>query len=344
MQSSILSFLLRCALVAIYCSAGFSSCSTTTAWENSKYFATSFLQNTALVRTSLINEEGFQEVHFFTQDGIQLTGLLLMRPCARYTLISCAGFYPGKKEGMATLFHLLPEECNMLFFDARGHGQSAGPFKRTIAHYGVHEYKDIIAAVHYMHMLAPELNIIIHSICAGSLHAIHALHVLESNNHKDAHHIKGLIVDSCFASLSATMDTVYHHTRLKVLPACLTATLYCNDTKETVQQRYLYKTLWALTYSFLKVVDIIVRPTVEHHEPETNLFTIINTIKTPIFYIHAIDDTYASIQDAQELALNTLNKECWWVERSDHTLNHLKHKHIYREKIIAFIEKVLHLN
>ena len=76
------------------------------------------------------------------------------------TIIYCAGFYPGKKEGMTTFFAMLHDQpYNFLFFDARGHGESEGCFldpyqpittSQNFAHYGKFEHLDIIAAIEYI--------------------------------------------------------------------------------------------------------------------------------------------------------------------------------------------------
>ena len=122
----------------------------TTTWEDSCYFDTNFLTDYNAVEQKLINKEGFREVCFSTQDNIKICGLLLERPHAKYNMIFCGGFYPGRKETLSTFFHMVPNNCNILFIDARGHGKSEGGFLTNIHQYGQHEYLDIVAAISFI--------------------------------------------------------------------------------------------------------------------------------------------------------------------------------------------------
>ena len=94
--------------------------------ESELFFGTQFLTKYDLVAQTLIETENFSEVYFYSLDGIKLHGLLRKKPDAPYSIIFCAGFYPGRKEGLATFIKLVPENINILFFDARGHGSSEG--------------------------------------------------------------------------------------------------------------------------------------------------------------------------------------------------------------------------
>src|SRR6185503_8670694 len=74
-----------------------------------QFYTTSFLKNDTAVRTSL-QEQGFAEITFKTPDNLTLHGLFLARPNATCNIIVCAGWFPGKKEGMATFYDLLPND------------------------------------------------------------------------------------------------------------------------------------------------------------------------------------------------------------------------------------------
>ena len=90
--------------------------------EKNYYFNTVFLSNYDKVKRHLINKDGFINGFLTTSDTIKINYLWLKRPTARYTVILSGGFWPGRKEGLATFYKLFPEDCNLLFFDARGHG------------------------------------------------------------------------------------------------------------------------------------------------------------------------------------------------------------------------------
>src|SRR5260221_7912244 len=79
-----------------------------------QFYTTSFLKNDTAVRSSL-KGQGFTEVTFKTPDNLTLHGLFLSRHNATSNVIICAGWFPGKKEGMATFYNLLPADCNILF-------------------------------------------------------------------------------------------------------------------------------------------------------------------------------------------------------------------------------------
>ena len=306
-------------------------------WESSKYFDTAFLQNYALVRKTLIKEEGFQEVKFRTDDGIDLSGLVLVRKDAPFSLIFCAGFYPGAKEGMATMFHILRDtNCNFLFFDARGHGCSDGVFKSNLKEYGLHEYRDVLAAIKYMHEKDAK-DIVIHSICAGSFHALNALAARETKDTPEACCVRGLIIDSGFGSLNKAKNLLYEYARTKLVPGLLISTVYRNDTKHEVQKRYLCNVLWWSIKCLLKTLEWYVGPSLKKNEITTNLHKKVSTITRPVFYIHALDDTLAPVQEAQELARKTHHVQTWWVENSNHTVNHLKHPQEYKKRIMNFL-------
>jgi len=108
----------------------------------------------------------------------------------------CAGWLPGKKEGMATFYALLPENCNILLFDARGRGASEGSLLYNIWKYGTSEYKDIIGAIFWINH-NNKLPIIIGGTCSGVFNAAHAIIKLTQKNLIHKTNVKGffLIVD-----------------------------------------------------------------------------------------------------------------------------------------------------
>jgi len=81
------------------------------------------LRDARKVRTALTEQYGLQPVHFRSEDGEHLQALLLERPNAVASLVVCPGLL-CKKEMYAALINILPTNYNILFFDARGQGQS----------------------------------------------------------------------------------------------------------------------------------------------------------------------------------------------------------------------------
>ena len=204
-------------------------------WNNSCYFNSGFLRDSELVKKTLC-DEGFEQVNFPASDGIALSGLLRQPQNSPFCTIVCSGFYPGKKEGLATLVKMLPLKSTLLFFDARGHGESQGKFLSHLANYGRTEFKDIIGAIEFMHQKNSQ-PIIIFGLCAGAYHATRALIDLESRNLLAEYKIKALVFDSGFASLSNACSIPDKHFKDKVIPGAL-MNIYKKDTREQVEKTH----------------------------------------------------------------------------------------------------------
>ena len=186
--------------------------------SNEKFYSTAFLRNYLTVRKTLL-EAGFEKITFETSDNYKLAGLFLSRPNATCNVILCAGWLPGRKEGMATFYDLLPENCNILFFDARGHGESEGSLLWKLWRYGIDEYKDITGAISWIHH-NNTLPIIIAGICSGAFNATHAIAHLQEQNLIEHYNIKGLVFDSGWGSVTKIITTAPIAVRIKRL-ACV---------------------------------------------------------------------------------------------------------------------------
>ncbi len=302
-----------------------------------KFYSTSFLKNYIAVRESL-KEHGFTEITFKTPDNLNLHGLFLSRPDATCTVIVCAGWFPGRKEGMATFYALLPDYCNIVLFDARGHGESDGSLLWRLWEYGLHEYKDILGAISYVND-TNNLPIIITGICSGAFNAAHALIHLEKNNKKTQSNIKGLIFDSGWGSVTEIARTAPPAGIEKRLPALFS---FIYATKNQIRQSFIYKLCSFITQNSCKIsYYFCTKPLVKYHEQITTLFDKIHHIASPILFIHSHDDTYAKKSDAFKLSQLAPLTTCWWIKQSFHAKHHLIHKELYKEKIAAFIDTAL---
>lgn len=296
------------------------------------YFNTGFLAQYESVAQSLIRDEGFQEVFFNSTDGKKLNGLLRAREDSHYNIIFCAGFCPGRKEGLATFIRLVPPHANILFFDARGHGKSNGRFLTNLHNYGVDEYKDILGAIQFVRQQTHK-PIIIHGICAGAFHAAQALASIDT----DEHEIKGLIFDSGLDSMLNAISIPEKHLKEKTVPE-LVHILYPNDSKTAVRERYITRALASVVGIFMKALAAVLMPFLKMKEKQIDLAQKISRIQCPILYIHALNDSYSPISCAQALYNKTKNKDCWWITQSEHAVNHLKHKDEYRHVLNRFLE------
>jgi pimeloyl-ACP methyl ester carboxylesterase len=287
---------------------------------------------------SMLKKEGFKDISFVTIDRFKLTGLFLKRPNASYNVILCAGWLPGLKEGMASFYALLPENCNIFLFDARGHGKSEGHFLWKLWRYGLDEYKDIVAAIDWIHC-NNNLPIFILGICSGAFNAARALAYLHKKKLIAHYDVRGLIFDSGWGSVSKIITTA-PIAGIKKRLACVGALfLY---SRKNFKKSYLYHLCSYIAHHLCTVSNyIIAHPLSMPYEKLTNLFTIIEKIATPILFIHSEDDVYAHIDDARKLSQLAKNKQCWWIEKSSHAKHHLIHTDLYTEKISAFIDPLL---
>jgi pimeloyl-ACP methyl ester carboxylesterase len=301
------------------------------------FYSTSFLKDYYAVE-QLLKKYGFQDIFFKSSDNLNLHGLFLQRPFATCNVILCAGWLPGKKEGMATFYDIVPTDCNILFFDARGHGNSEGSLLWKLWEYGINEYKDILGAITYINNIN-ELPIIIIGMCSGAFNATHALINLEQNKTLQESHVKGLVFDSGWGSvmeIARTAPPAGIEKRFHALIKCV-----YND-KKSLDQHYLIK--WCSNiaqFGYLLSYYVCTRPLLRYYEPTTTLFDKIDQLSLPIFFIHSDDDTYAIKSDAVRLSQLAPHATHWWIEKSFHAKHHLIHRKLYKEKINTFINSIL---
>jgi pimeloyl-ACP methyl ester carboxylesterase len=306
-----------------------------------RLFKTSFLSNYDEVAKTLIKEKQFQEVQFTATDGVKLCGLMRIVPNAKSNIIFCAGFYPGRKEGLATFIELVPKDANLLFFDARGHGKSEGYLfgysLLAIKDYGKTEHKDIVGAIKFMHEKDAKQTFI-HGVCAGAYHAAKAIKQLEEDkNHP--YNIKGIIFDSGFASLLSVADIPQKHFREKVIPGLLRF-WYANKSKEDIQKTLPCKILSCLVVSALNTLSYFVLPSFKKRSQELDITNDIATLSSPILIIHSRDDAYSPIENIIKLAQAVKNKRLWLIEdKSEHASHHLKYTEKYKEYLNQFLSE-----
>jgi pimeloyl-ACP methyl ester carboxylesterase len=312
-------------------------------------FNTEFLGNYSKVAKKLEAEEGFKRVTFTSSDGIQLSGLF--RPCvnAPFSVVCCAGFLPGRKEGLASFIRLFPKNVNILFFDARGHGDSYGKFWRNLHRYGLSEYNDVAAAINYIKSNSAHATpIFLHGLCAGAYHATNTLITLPPDDQ-----IKGLIFDSGFTNPLNSMAIPGEYCKQKIIPGKC-AWLY-NEHKDKAKTRYLSIIMGALAAGFFRVLGFCIYPFLKPQTEQLDLFAKLKAMKRsfdyPILFIHAESDQFAKVAPIKELAnqLETDPENCWWIPdaknegdpRPEHALNQIKCKHEYIKRLKHFIEKYI---
>lgn len=304
--------------------------------EIESFYSTSFLRNYKAVRTSLWHA-GFQKITFKTSDNLTLVGLYLKRPNATCTVIVCAGWRPGRKEGLATFYNLLPIYCNILLFDARGRGESEGSFLGNIKQYGIHEYKDIAAAISWINN-ENTLPIILIGFCSGAFNAVHTLIDLQNRNITTSH-VKGLVFDSGWGSV---LDVTASASFANIQESLIAVFKYILKDKEIIKKSLLFKLSHnCARYICNRAHCLFIKPWIKKYESKTNLFDKIDRLNTPILFIHSYDDQHADIHNVIKLSKLAPFNSYWWIKKSYHTCHHLIHKKLYKEKIIAFIDGVI---
>jgi fermentation-respiration switch protein FrsA (DUF1100 family) len=131
-----------------------------------------------------------QPVHFYSKDGLRLSGLLIKRPHARRVILLCHGLAMSK-EHMKRFIDLFPEDT-LLVFDFRAHGQSEGDFISI----GNFERYDVRAAYDFLrsHEATKNLPLIGFGVSMGGAALLGAIAC--QNVACD-----GIIIDSSFADL-----------------------------------------------------------------------------------------------------------------------------------------------
>ena len=303
-------------------------------WKDSRYFNTAFLRQPDKVRESLIQDEQFEKGDFNTQDNVRIHYLWKKRPNAKKTLICCGGYSPGKKEGLASLYPMMPEDTNILFFDARGHGQSnGGSFK--LWRYGLDEYQDIVAAIEYAQK-KDNCPIMIWSTCSGSFNATHAIRHLAQE--EKLQNVKGMICDGGWASLA----TASYSAPVSGARDFITAYIKSCLGKNKVSNALSYGCAQLSKLCLRTIYYCVWSPLSAAHEQTTTLFGKMGDFPIPVLFIHGIHDTYVNIEETKRLAKEAPNSQTWWVTKpSKHACILLQHKEEYRDHVLDFMNGAL---
>ncbi len=155
-------------------------------------------------RTPAVVGLGFEEVRFVTSDGVQLAGWLVPHAQARGNVIFCHGHGRNREHGMGFLPTLHELRLNVLAFDFRGHGDSAG----HTATFGQREVQDVVAAEAYLRRRFPNKPIFIVGVSYGAAVALQALPQLTN--------VRGVWSEGCFSRLMPVVTNQFSW-----VPSCL---------------------------------------------------------------------------------------------------------------------------
>jgi pimeloyl-ACP methyl ester carboxylesterase len=296
----------------------------------SQLFNTATLKNSLAVQ-QILASKGFTKTCFTTKDNFKICASFLDQSKTKKikgTILYCAGFYPGTKEGMASFYALLENQpYNFLFFDARGHQESDGSLfsYNNLKQYGSSEYQDILAAIDFLQRYNSEnkinKNIVIHGICSGAFHSLKAIDHLQNINDSNASLVKGIIFDSGWLRLTDIVEPTVHA-----------------ETQSYFKKSYFSWLAKPISYLIRLFYRCVLK---NHHAKVDNIETCLKNTKCPIFFIHCTNDPYVPITPIQTLTQELNKHDAWWITHDSHATYHLKEQDLYSRKIKEFLSKVL---
>lgn len=287
------------------------------------------LKNSQATQQELLRRN-FKKVYFHTADDIKLCGLLLdksdVQPISG-TIIYCAGFYPGTKEGMSSFYTLVANEpYNVLLFDARGHNESEGSFLsyQQLKQYTFVEYIDIITAIHfvdqYNQALGISRNIIVHGICSGAFNSTYALQKMTEKNDPVLPHVKGIIFDSGWLQVQDIVESTV-----------------AAELKKRLRCSYFAWAIAPLTNIICNIYGLIMKP---DHAKMPNITTFLQTTTLPIWFVHCTNDPYVPCTPIQECTQRAEKTNTWWIDFNTHANYHMKHHSEYQDKLFQFLQQI----
>ena len=272
-------------------------------------------------------KRGCISVDFRTSDNKKINALLRFHPKAVANVIVLVGWNPGRVEGASLLMDMLSrEKYNILFVNVRYHGRSEpGSLWWHLTDLGVHEPKDVIAALNFLryqtrHIMngtttidTTQKPIFIYGICAGAFHALNAVKDLKKDE-VDQLGLRGIIADGAWGRVSE----VVKETGLAM------------GSKNKVAQKLLMIVKWLFFDRSFK-----------RHESKTCLYGKIGDLQVPVYFFHAKDDERARLKHVKallgDLHRTGKNPSVYLFDGNCHGALYLKWKYLFRNALVAFL-------
>jgi len=259
------------------------------------------------IREELLKHENITALSFPSgpsKNALNLVGFFVKRDKPMGTMVICHG-YQSNKEFLYPYIDMFPD-WNILLFDFRAHGQSAG----EITSVGCHEYKDVIAAVDYLKKSiyrsenSPKLPLVIIGISMGGAATLKAAEI-------NPELCDAIIVDSTYANLNATILQSF-----------------------SLKSKLPY-------YPFFPIIKQMFNYVANCDMSSMNPVESVRTIQKPIFFIHSCNDTFISPVNALQLYANSVNKksDIWIGPRCRHGFLYNEYPKLYQEKVNNFLHK-----
>jgi pimeloyl-ACP methyl ester carboxylesterase len=287
------------------------------------------LQNTANIQ-AILELQGFKKVFFTTPDNLKLCGLLLDQSKVKKikgTIVYCAGFYPGTKEGMSSFYALLADQpYNFFIFDARGHQESQGSLfsYQSLKHYGTCEFYDIVAVLNFLNSYNQQHNIcpdiIIHAICSGAFHAIKAINYLQTTNNPTTTNVKGVIFDSGWLRLTDIIEPTI-----------------CAEVKKRLQNSWFSWLITPVCFITLQIYKLTLK---SHYQKVESIASDLTKVSCPVWFVHCTNDPYVPIQPVQNFTTCINCPNTWWIAHDSHANFHMLQPEKYKMKMLEFLAKI----
>lgn len=245
----------------------------------------------------------FERVRFPSDDGLQLSGWFFPAGGPAITLVLCHGFHTGRRETMPTAQALQGAGFNVLAFDFRAHGESAGRWTSC----GLLETRDLRGAVRYA-LERPETigsHVGVVGFSMGGAVAIMTA--------ADMPEIGAVVADSCFATLKEVvfggLKTFWGVPSFPIAPL----------------------SLW--------FAERLVGVCADEARPVARIAAI---SPRPVLIVHGVEDRLVPVGDAYLLYATAEDpKELWIVPGADHVEARTLDPEGYLERIDAFFRKWL---
>jgi dipeptidyl aminopeptidase/acylaminoacyl peptidase len=162
----------------------------------------------------------YQDIEFYTEDKVKISGWLLPSRDKQATIIFSHGMFRSRRELLERAIALWKLGYGALLYDSRNHGASS----EALVSLGYHERLDAEAAVRYMQeQVVSSDRVILYGISMGAVTALLAA--------AETPKVAAVIADSAFLSFT---DTTSHHVRVFLrLPAFPLA----NELRYFIEQR-----------------------------------------------------------------------------------------------------------
>ena len=243
-----------------------------------------------------------EEVYFPSRDDLRLHGLYLAGRDGSPVLLLCHGYYRSLAEPFSLGCELNRLGYNVLLFDFRGCGLSAGRFTTL----GYREAADVLGAVDYLRRRLGQRPLGVLGISMGAVAALRAA--------PDCPPIAAIVADSAYADLEGTIR---------------------HKTKEILRLSFLVRLGWASirlgewlsggNMAAVRAVDAAAR-----------------FAPRPLLFIHGERDDYLPPDNAQRLFQAAGEpKELWLAPGSGHAMARLDHRREYVERVHAFFQRYL---